>query len=160
MPLSDTVPLVIVKVQNVVDKSFTHRLQKYCNYIYDNYNGPYDYWAEQHFIMMPYTIEDHLSEPLHPLVALEYVFMKQQCFLLGLGHKNDPTVKLLYSVAKEALDCEVHLHEATVDMLANVCTQTQKQFKQILKVMDEDGPLSKQAHEYASAGVICDIWGS
>ncbi|KAI7901403.1 uncharacterized protein BX663DRAFT_553206 [Cokeromyces recurvatus] len=66
----------------------------------------------------------HLNEPLDPLVALEYVFMKQKCSLLGLELRNDDTtVKLLYLVAKEVLDREVRPHEAIIDVLTDVCAQ-------------------------------------
>ncbi|KAI9312526.1 hypothetical protein BX666DRAFT_2067288 [Dichotomocladium elegans] len=54
---------------------------------------PCDYWAKQDLIMTPSTIENHLNEPLHPLVALEYMYAEQQCSLLGLEHRDDPTVK-------------------------------------------------------------------
>lgn len=187
MSLSNALPPTIVEIQNVVDKPFIHRLQKYCNHIYENHNniepialtfcikmtrteiakdfqntdkGPFlkklpsDYWASQHLIMTPSTVDGHLNEPLDPLAALEYVFMKQKCSLLGLELRNDATVKQLYLVAKEVLDREVRPHEATVVVLADVCAQTQKQFKRILEAIDEDGPSSKRARKYAGMGIM------
>jgi hypothetical protein len=115
---------------------------------------PSNYWASQHLIMTPSTVEDYLNEPLNPLVALEYVIMKQKCSLLSLEKREDPTVKLLYLVAKEVLDRQILPEEATIDVLTNVCSETQKQFKRILEALDQDGPSSKRAKEYASVGVV------
>lgn len=81
--------------------------------------------------MTPSTISGHLNYPLGPLVALEYVFMKQKCSLIDLELRDDATVKLLCSVAKEVLGREVRPHEATIDALTDVCVQTQNQFKRI-----------------------------
>lgn len=104
--------------------------------------------------MIPSTVDGPLKKPLDSLVALEYVFMKQKCSLLGLELRNGTTVKLLYSVAKETLAREVFPHEATIDVLIDVYTQTQKQFKRNLEAIDTDGPSLKQAREYASVGVM------
>ncbi|KAI7854995.1 hypothetical protein BDC45DRAFT_440047, partial [Circinella umbellata] len=36
--ISESLPPVIVEIQNIVDKEFMHRLSKYCHHIYDNYH--------------------------------------------------------------------------------------------------------------------------
>ncbi|KAI9363330.1 hypothetical protein BD770DRAFT_424994 [Pilaira anomala] len=44
------------------------------------------------------------SKPLPSLAAVRYDLIEQKCSLLGLEHREDPTVVLLlYEVAKEAL---------------------------------------------------------
>jgi len=83
---------------------------------------PSGYWASEHLIMIPSTVDSPLKEPLNSLVAFEYVFMEQKCSLLGLKSRNGTTVKLLYSVAKAILAREVRPHEATIDVLVDVCT--------------------------------------
>lgn len=134
---SNLLPPVIIEVQNVVDELYMHRLQKYCNHVYETFDNikpialticvksirevftkdyydtekgeffkqlPSQYWAQQHLILTPSTIANHLHEPLHPMVALEYVFSEQQCSLLGLEYRDDPTVKLCYRIAKQTVD--------------------------------------------------------
>lgn len=61
---------------------------------------------------------------------------------------TDATVKLLYSVAKEVLGREVRPHEATIDVLIDVCAQTQKQFTRILEAINKDGSSSTWVLEY------------
>ena len=42
---------------------------------------PSKYWAQQHFILAPITIQGELREKdqmLHPLVAIQYVFQRQE----------------------------------------------------------------------------------
>ncbi|KAG2216373.1 hypothetical protein INT45_007376 [Circinella minor] len=105
-------------------------------------------------MLIPITIQPELNDPnkeLHPLVALEYVFQKQACSLQSLKFKHNPTVKLLYSIAKEALNNQVPQHQETVDILVDVCIETRNQFKRILDALDED---NKGARVYASAGVL------
>ncbi|KAI7854958.1 hypothetical protein BDC45DRAFT_535087 [Circinella umbellata] len=119
---------------------------------------PSKYWAKNHFILAPITIQAELNDPnkqLHPLVALQYVFQKQACSLQSLEFQHDPTVKFLYSLAKDALDHQVSQHQETVDVLVDVCTETKNQFKRILDALDEDSEGGyKRARAYASAGVL------
>ncbi len=60
-------------------------------------------------------------------------------------------------VAKEVLDREVRPHDATIDVLTDICAQTQKQFKRILEAIDEGGPSSTRACEYAGVGVAYTV---
>ncbi|CAO3702546.1 unnamed protein product [Rhizopus stolonifer] len=61
------------------------------------------------------------TTPLPSIVALAYVMTKQEISLLGLEHRDDSTVKMLYAIAKETLDHEIHNEEKTVEVLLNVC---------------------------------------
>ncbi|KAL7321355.1 hypothetical protein PS15m_001131 [Mucor circinelloides] len=94
------------------------------------------------------------AEPLPPLLALGYVFMEQKCSLFGLQYKEDPTVILLYRIAKEALDHHLQDHQSTVDSLVDVTKETQKQFKRILEATNENEPNLKRVRNLASAGVL------
>lgn len=186
MPPSNLLPPIIIEVQNVVDELFMHRLQKYCNHVYETFNIkpialticvksirevftndyydtekgeffkqlPCQYWAQQHLILTPSTIANHLHEPLHPMVALEYVFTEQQCSLIGLEYRDDPTVKLLYAIAKQTIDHEIRIHDATIDVFMDVCNQTKTQFERIIEAINEDVPSSKRAIDYARAGLV------
>ena len=86
---------------------------------------PCKYWAKENFMMTSGTIEGCLKCPMDPLVAMEYVFTQQKCYLFGLELKDDPTVSMLYLIAKEVLNKQIRIHEGTVDVLVDVCNQTQ-----------------------------------
>ncbi|KAI8145399.1 hypothetical protein BJV82DRAFT_603527 [Fennellomyces sp. T-0311] len=150
-----------------------HRLNVYCNHVYEKYNilpialticvrsvragvcgkftdgpeadymktSPSDSWAKDHVIMTSSTITGYFEKHgrnssdrnLSPLAALGYVLMEQKCSIFGLQYKEDPTVMLMYAVAKEALDHSIQDHESTVDTLVSMAKETQNQFKRILK---------------------------
>jgi hypothetical protein len=44
----------------------------------------------------------------------------EEISLLGLEHRDDATVKMLYAIAKEYLDHEIHNEEKTVEVLLNI----------------------------------------
>ncbi|KAI8646782.1 hypothetical protein BD408DRAFT_409724 [Parasitella parasitica] len=115
---------------------------------------PCNFWARKHSIMTPKTIADYISNhdnddtnndnnedsinendtsinsrPLPPLAAVGYVLMEQRCSLFGLEYKENPTVILLYKIAKEALDYKIQDHNSTVERLIDVATETKNQFK-------------------------------
>ncbi|KAI7858198.1 hypothetical protein BDC45DRAFT_434513, partial [Circinella umbellata] len=92
--------------------------------------------------------------PLPPLAAVGYVLIEQKCSLFGLEYKKDPTVILLYQIAKEALDHQIQDHNSTVERLIDVATETKKQFKRILEVSDEGNVGIKKMKSLASAGVL------
>lgn len=115
---------------------------------------PSQYWAQQHLILTPSTIAKHLHEPLHPMVALVYVFSEQQCSLLGLEYRDDPTVKLCYRIAKQTVDQEIRIHDATIDVFMDVCSQTKTQFERIIEAINQDGSSSARALDYARAGLV------
>ncbi|KAI9365898.1 hypothetical protein BD770DRAFT_377499 [Pilaira anomala] len=242
--VSESMPPVLIEIQNTLDNAYIHRLNKYCNYVYDKYNNfepiafticiknireeicsmfsdthkasylkklPSRFWAKEHLIMTPATIANYIhsnendeddsdsdgdsdgntnstnnsvnvndnvnnsntsnsntsntstsntnttstnSHFLPPLVALGYVLMEQKCSLFGLQYKEDPTVILLYKIAKEALEHQIQNHEATVDTLLEVATETQKQFKRIIEAANEGEPSLKKIRSLARAGVL------
>lgn len=39
MPASNLLPLIIIEVQSAVDELFMHRLQKYCNHVYETFDN-------------------------------------------------------------------------------------------------------------------------
>lgn len=94
------------------------------------------------------------SKPLPPLAAVGYVLIEQKCSLFRLEYKKDPTVILLYKIAKEALDHQIQDHNLTVERLIDVATETKKQFKRILEMSDEGNIGIKKMKRLASAGVL------
>ena len=68
-------------------------------------------------------------------------------------YKKDPTVILLYSVAKYALDHGIKTRTATtVDVLVDVASQTQKQFKRIIEATNDDKPDLKKIRTLSTDG--------
>ncbi|KAG2222997.1 hypothetical protein INT45_012296 [Circinella minor] len=58
-------------------------------------------------------------KPLHPLAAVGYVLMEQKCSLFEIEYKEDPTVMLLYTIAKDALENHIRDHQSTVNTLVD-----------------------------------------
>ncbi|CAO0794295.1 unnamed protein product [Mucor circinelloides] len=100
------------------------------------------------------TISDFLNTPLSEMVALGYVLTKQEASLLGLEHRDDPTVQMLYGISRVALEHEIRDEEGTVEVLLKVCKNNQDQYKRIIEAIGEDGNDSKQARIYANDGLI------
>ncbi|KAG0734440.1 hypothetical protein G6F57_002134 [Rhizopus arrhizus] len=57
---------------------------------------------------------------------------------------------MLYAIAKESLDHEIHNEEKTVEVLLNVCKDNSIQYKRILEALKEDGGDIKRARFFTS----------
>lgn len=121
-------------------------------------------WAKSFYILDPITISSHVHEqPLKPLVAVEHFLHKQKRTLLGMDSKKraDETIQLLYTIAKQIFENDITLEERTIDVLLNVCEQTQKQFHKIKEALEienlEELKKKKNAQESMPKTDIC-IW--
>ncbi|KAI9262313.1 hypothetical protein BDA99DRAFT_438716, partial [Phascolomyces articulosus] len=177
---TESLPPILVEIQNVVDPSFMYRLQQYCANVYNNimltsttnmeYNQlqlhsvskmsyikmlPSKYYATKHYIMTPASVDNTLGSPSSSHSSpLGYVLTKQEPSIQALEYKHDVTVQLLYTIAKNVLKNEIRKEEETVDVLVDVCRETQQQLKRIMDVLEDDEkPRSKLACRYANAGV-------
>ncbi|KAF1802167.1 hypothetical protein FB192DRAFT_1281275 [Mucor lusitanicus] len=114
-----------------------------------------DNWAQRHYFMSKETIFGSLAGPLPlpPLVALVYVMTEQRASLISLEHRDDPTVKRLYQVARYAVSHQVREEEATVSALVNVCQNNRGQYRRILEVANKDEGLQRVI-AYANDGVV------
>ncbi|KAI8079259.1 hypothetical protein BDF21DRAFT_399352 [Thamnidium elegans] len=119
---TEALPLVIVEIQNTVDKTFICHVMKYCGHIIDKY----------HVEPIALTI------CVHEMVAFGYVLTKQEASLLSLECRNDPTVQMLYDISRVALEHEIRDEERTVEVLLNVCENNQDQYKRIIEAIEED----------------------
>ncbi|KAI9271667.1 hypothetical protein BDA99DRAFT_569480 [Phascolomyces articulosus] len=91
---------------------------------------PCEFWARDYFMMTATTISNYVATtPMHPIVALEYVLTQQERCLISLGYKDDPTVKILYAIAKDSLKHNLGDEKATLAALIESCQQNQKQYK-------------------------------
>ncbi|KAI7906115.1 uncharacterized protein BX663DRAFT_483753 [Cokeromyces recurvatus] len=114
---------------------------------------PSTHWAQAAYFLDPKTINESLLEtPLSPLVAIEYVFSKQEQSLFGLEKKDDPIVKMLYAISKKALDRQISTDEKTIHVLLDVCNNTGNQLKRIIDAVEQDGPDMKRTKQYAFDG--------
>ncbi|CEG66731.1 hypothetical protein RMATCC62417_03259 [Rhizopus microsporus] len=116
-------------------------------------------WAKSFYILDPITINSYIDEtPLKPLVAVEHYLHKQKRSLLGMDSKEraDETIQLLYNIAKHIFENDITLEERTVDVLLNVCEQTQKQFYKIKEALEIENmeELKKRTREYAEDGYM------
>ncbi|KAG0164139.1 hypothetical protein DFQ28_009467 [Apophysomyces sp. BC1034] len=67
------------------------------------------------------------------MVALDIFFTKQKRSLLGLRERKDPTLQLLYRIAKEKME-----------VLLDVCDQMTKQIQKIVRSANDPAPSSKE----------------
>ncbi|CEI97343.1 hypothetical protein RMCBS344292_11478 [Rhizopus microsporus] len=91
---------------------------------------------------------------MEPMVAVAYVLSKQETSLLGLEHRDDPTVKILYHVAKDVLKSKMKDEEKTIDVLLNVCENNHDQYKRILEAVEEDGTNAKRIRMHSNDGLL------
>ena len=92
-----------------------------------------EFWAKRCYVLSKESIKDFIHEtPMIDMVALGHFFTQQKRSILSLQDKSgDPTIRLLYKVAKEKLDGERKSDEAKLDMILAFCSQTQSQFEKI-----------------------------
>ncbi|KAG2194023.1 hypothetical protein INT47_009914 [Mucor saturninus] len=146
-----TLPPALVEVQNTVDKPFI-RHNTLSKTVTANYMKllPSTHWAQAVYFLDEKTIKQSLLEtPLVPLVAIEYVFSKQQQSLFGLEKKDDPIVMMIYSICKKALAGQISIDERTVNALLDVFSNTNNQFKRIIDAVELDGQDLKRIKQYA-----------
>ncbi|KAG1150460.1 hypothetical protein G6F37_002195 [Rhizopus arrhizus] len=147
-------PIALTICTNAVRKKVTSMLEETTRAPFMKKLPSYS-WAQNHFFISEATIASFLdTTPLPPIVALAYVMIKQEISLLGLEHRDDATVKMLYAIAKESLDHEIHNEEKTVEVLLNVCKDNSIQYKRILEALKEDSGDIKRARLYANDGLL------
>ncbi|KAG2231913.1 hypothetical protein INT48_001427 [Thamnidium elegans] len=153
---TEALPLVIVEIQNTVDKAFICHVMKYCGHIIDKYHvEPIALTICVHEVrksvsnLLLETPKAHYLKKLPSdcwaqehffmkMVAFGYVLTKQEASLLSLECRNDPTVQMLYDISRVALEHEIRDEERTVEVLLNVCENNQDQYKRIIEAIEED----------------------
>ncbi|KAI7858608.1 hypothetical protein BDC45DRAFT_498725 [Circinella umbellata] len=116
---------------------------------------PCEFWAQDYYMMTETTISNYISAtPMHPMVALEYVLTNQEQNLISLEYKDDPTVKMLYAIARDTLKHNLGEELDILAALIESCQQNQKQYKKIIDALKDDGNRSKRVLDYALDGVL------
>lgn len=109
------------------------------------------FWAQKCQIISPNSIENHLLQtPLNPLVALEHFLSQQKRSILSMDKKEDPTIQLMYQVAKEKFENECQVEEE-LEVIKDLCFKARQQFQKILTCLDE-GESTEKIEKYAKDG--------
>ena len=115
---------------------------------------PVDNWAYAHYVLTKDTIASYLNPtPMHEMVALGHFLTSQKPSLLSIEYKKDPTIIILYSIARDAEECIISKEEKTIDIFFDVCNNTQKQFEKINQAADglpdshKKGKIQNYAHD-------------
>lgn len=120
---------------------------------------PCKYYAKSHYVLTPTTIKissnNNSKNSLEPIAAVQYVLCQQKCSIQSLEYRDDDTVQLLYTIAQHALVNNIQKEDKAVDVLVDVCRETNKQFKRIQDVLASvDDTYAQTAREYANAGMV------
>lgn len=111
-----------------------------------------DFWAQKCQIISPNSIENHLLQtPLNPLVALEYFLSQQKRSILSMNKKKDPTIQLMYQVAKEKFENGCQVEEEKLVVIKDLCFKARRQFQKILICLEE-GESTEKIVKYAKDG--------
>jgi hypothetical protein len=111
-----------------------------------------DFWAQKCQIISPKSIENHLLQtPLNPLVALEHFFSQQKRSILSMDKKKDPTIQLMYQIAKEKFENECQVEEEKLEVIKDLCFKARRQFQKILTCFEE-GESAEKIEKYAKDG--------
>lgn len=101
-------------------------------------------WAQECYFISATTISAYLDrQPLHPLAALGHFFTEQKLSVLGMAKRDDPTIKLLYGIAKRVFEDEAANEDARQDAINIICSKAASQFNQAMSVLVEDVPESQ-----------------
>ncbi|PHZ13295.1 uncharacterized protein RHIMIDRAFT_306276 [Rhizopus microsporus ATCC 52813] len=114
---------------------------------------PSNYWVEKCCIIDHNAISEVIrTTPLSSMVAIAYFFGCQKLSLLSTEHRDDLTLQKLYSTVKEQAGDKITAEQSA----AEVCNQTNLQFKKILNTLNPmpDTLLKKRLRAYADDGVL------
>ncbi|ORX56876.1 hypothetical protein DM01DRAFT_1334435 [Hesseltinella vesiculosa] len=115
-------------------------------------------WAKAVYLLNVGTIRPHLhTHPLDPLVAICHFFVEQKTSLISLERRDDPTLNLLYSVAKKIFGNDIQNHEEMLIILERVCAQMEHQFRKakssLLDDVKDAGSLKRTA-QHLDDGIL------
>ncbi|KAI7873613.1 uncharacterized protein EV154DRAFT_569970 [Mucor mucedo] len=110
---------------------------------------PCHFWAQDHCVISKTILQKFLTAPLPPLAALAYVLISQEVTPLGLEHKNDATVQMLYDIKNKTIEQTSHHDE----LLLKVCKNSLYQYKRILGALEEDKRDTKRIRSLAIDGL-------
>jgi hypothetical protein len=73
---------------------------------------------------------------------LAIFFTEQKLTILGMAKSDDPTIKLLYGIAKRVFEDEAANEDARQDAINIICSKAASQFNQAMLLLVEDVPES------------------
>ncbi|KAI7891284.1 uncharacterized protein EV154DRAFT_399960, partial [Mucor mucedo] len=102
------------------------------------------FWAKKCQILSATSIQSHLKEiPLQKLVALGHFFIQQKRCILSLDKKYDPTIQLLYQIAKEKFEDECPVEEEKLAVIQDLCYKGKTRFRKIIDCIENNEPTEK-----------------
>ncbi|KAI8646326.1 hypothetical protein BD408DRAFT_360107 [Parasitella parasitica] len=142
--------MLIFSIKGFANEGLRSRLINFKNSYFDEVSC--DFWAQKCQIISPNSIENHLLHtPLNPLVALEHFLSLQKQIILSLDKKQDPTIQLIYLVAKEKFEDECQVEEENLEVIKDLCFKARQQFQKILTCLDK-GESAEKVEKYAKDG--------
>lgn len=112
-----------------------------------------EFWAKRCLVLSPEFFHNCINEdPMNELVALGYFMSEQKRSILSLEKKEDPTVRLLYEIAKSTLRSEDQ-EELQLDVIYDLCYKAATQFQSILDCIEQDEATSEYLRKLVKDGV-------
>ncbi|KAI8047340.1 hypothetical protein BDF21DRAFT_352390, partial [Thamnidium elegans] len=142
--------MLIISVKGFTNKDFLSQLVNNNNHYLDTI--PCQFWAKECYCLSSKSIEYHLSQnPLNPLVAIGHFFTQQKKSILFIDKKFDPSIKLLYKIAKEKFENECQVEEEKLEVIKDLSYKAKKQFQKILISIENEESIDKVV-QYAKDG--------
>jgi hypothetical protein len=86
---------------------------------------------------------------------LAIFFTEQKLTILGMAKSDDPTIKLLYGIAKRVFEDEAANEDARQDVINIICSKAALQFNQAMLLVEDvpESPAQKRARDCLHDGL-------
>lgn len=96
------------------------------------------HWAQKCLLIAKHThFVDESDAPLDPLMAISLFFAEQEAALATHKNADDQTIKRLYNIAMEVLDCRISLQQSFQDTVNAILVTHEKLINKALKEVDK-----------------------
>ncbi|KAI9470506.1 MAG: hypothetical protein EXX96DRAFT_584566 [Benjaminiella poitrasii] len=111
-----------------------------------------DFWAKSFYLVSKLTLSS--KEPttsMSPLLALSRFLIEQSPTLYGHSQPNNPTIRMLYRLAKECLEQETEKDQCLTDVVDVICSNNEKLLHKIEASLNNVTGTSKAKNIVSSA---------
>lgn len=114
-----------------------------------------DIWARWCSISSSDFIDGHLKElSLNLLVSVGIFFIRQKRPSISLRERKDPTIQLLYIVAKDKLENSCYAEDGKIEGVIDIVDQMKRQLQKIVRCSNDPSSSSKtKLRIFAEAGI-------
>ena len=130
-----------------LDKCIHNTNQKFNDITYDCNTMPFSKrvhchgWVQECYFVSAATISAYLDQqPLHPVAAIGHFLVEQKPSMLTMPKKDDPTIILLYEIAKRVFEDKATKEDAQQNIITTICIKATSQFNQAMLLLEEDVP--------------------